>query len=71
MLQKIPASIPQYLSQFGNVAVAISVAGRIIVTADPSGCRAAWWAHSRDLAERVAKEARKSDRHIVSAAKSA
>ncbi len=41
MLQKIPASFRQYLAQFGNTAVAISAAGRIIVTADPSHCRAA------------------------------
>ncbi len=69
MIEKIPAAFLQYLAKFGSTAVDVSAAGRIIVTANPVGCRSAWWAHTRELAKRVATEARKTDRHIVSAAK--
>ncbi len=56
MIEKIPAAFLQYLAEFGSTAVAVPAAGRFIVTANPVGCRSAWWAHTRDLAKRVAKE---------------
>ncbi len=49
MIEKIPAAFLHYLAEFGSTAIAISAADRIIVTADPSQFRAAWWAHTREL----------------------
>ncbi len=78
IIPKLPRGSRQYLAAFDLRAIAIARKGEIIVTKDPTGCRAAFWCLSKD-AERVAAEARRTrnaedeedgiplERHIVDA----
>ena len=47
-IPKVPARVRAYVSDFGATAVAITKRGKIKITADPSGCHAAWWLAAKD-----------------------
>ena len=54
-IPKVPARVRAYLADFGATAVAITERGKIKITADPSGCHAAWWLAAKD-AQRLKAE---------------
>ena len=55
-IPKVPARVRAYLADFGATAVAITERGKIKITADPSGCHAAWWLAAKD-AQRLKADA--------------
>jgi hypothetical protein len=58
-IEPLSPATRDYLRKLGMVAVAVSMADRVYVTTDPTGCKAAFWCE-RDAAGRLAQAAWKS-----------
>jgi len=65
---KLPPAASAYLRAFDLAAVALWAGGRITVTRNPAGARAAWWCKFAD-ADRLAEAARADGSDILGTAR--